>query len=248
MDFFNEDCITGMKNRLSDNSIGLIFTDPPYGINGDALDTHYNRDEDLVIPGYVDVPLKDYAVFSMDWIKECERVLKPGGSMYIVSGYTGLYDIMTAVRNTNLIEVNHMIWHYNFGVYTTLKYVSSHYHILYLVKPPEKVKTFNTFCRYGKPQGSYNDRQDVIIEPRDYRPGEIKNRNQLPESLVRKFIEYSSNKGDLVLDPFMGGFTTAKVALELDRLPIGFELNKNAFDHFVPLLSTTKVNDNLFEF
>ena len=152
--FYNEDCIEGCKKHIDDNSVDLIITDPPYGINGDQLHKHYNRKEEYVIDGYVEIPLEDYQEFSKNWIIQAERILKPGGSLYIVSGYTNLFHILQALRETKLIELNHIIWKYNFGVYTKKKFVSSHYHILYYVKLG-KPHTFNTYIRYGareKPQ------------------------------------------------------------------------------------------------
>lgn len=87
------DCVEQSHERLKDNSVDLIVTDPPYGIDGDKLDKHYNRDESFVIPGYVEVPKNDYAAFSSRWISEAARVLRPNGSMYIVSGWTNLKDM-----------------------------------------------------------------------------------------------------------------------------------------------------------
>ena len=127
--FYNGDCVSGAEEHIPDNSIDLIITDPPYGIQGDRLHRHYNRDEDFVVEGYVEVPAAGYGEFSLAWIRQAERILKPGGSLYIVSGYTNLYHILAALRETGLAEVNHIIWNYNFGVYTRRKYVSSHYQI-----------------------------------------------------------------------------------------------------------------------
>ena len=53
-------------------------------------------------------------------------------------------------------------------------------------------------------------------------------------SLVEKIIKYSSNTGDKVMDMFLGGFTTARVGLELGREPLGFEVNNKSFNHFYP--------------
>ncbi|MDR3290092.1 MAG: site-specific DNA-methyltransferase [Rickettsiales bacterium] len=235
--YYNCDCVEGSKKYLKDNSIDLIITDPPYGIEGDKLDKHYNRDESKVIDGYVDIPLKEYANFSNEWIKEAERVLKPSGNMYIISGYTNLRHILNALANTKLQEINHIIWKYNFGVHTSKKYVSSHYHILYYAKPPTNKKTFNTNAFYGDNEkderGSlnYRDREDVWVINREYKPNEVKNKNQLPNKLLEKMLLYSSNQNDLVCDFFAGSFSTCKVALGLGRNACGFEINKNAFVH-----------------
>lgn len=235
---YNQDCVTGMQQHVPDNSIDLIFTDPPYGINGDELDVHYHRDESNVVPGYVDVPLSKYAEFSLNWIRECQRVLRPGGSIYIVSGYTNLHHILNALHSTDLKEINHIIAKYSFGVSTKNKFVSSHYHVLFWQKPDrgQQKRTFNSNWKYTDQKDSYHDRLSVQDMPRDYKPGQIKNKNQLSEDFITKFIMYSSHRGDTVLDCFGGGLTTGRTALRWGRKFIGFELNKNAYDAFVPTL------------
>lgn len=239
---YNQDCVSGMKEHILDNSVDLIFTDPPYGIDGDQLDAHYHRDESNVVPGYVDVPLTEYGQFSKDWINECERVLRPGGSMYIVSGYTNLHHILNALHATKLEEINHIIAQYSFSVYTSKKWASSHYHVLYWQKPDKgkQKRTFNTNCYFTDSKDSYNDRLSVQTLPRDYKPGEIKNKNQLSETFIEKFIQYSSNRGDMVMDPFCGGFTTPRTALRYGRNFVGFELNKHAYDAFLPTLANVE--------
>ena len=243
---WNENCIDGMKNHIDDNSIDMIFTDPPYGIEGDKLDTHYNRDESNVVDGYVEVPLETYDEFSTDWITECARVLRPGASIYIVSGYTNLHHILNALHSTELTEVNHIIAEYSFGVSATQKFVSSHYHVLFWQKPNKGTakRTFNTNAYFTDSKDSYHDRQSVQQLPRDYKPGQVKNKNQLSEKFIEKFIMYSSNRGDIILDPFCGGFTTARTALRYGRNFVGFELNKNAYDVFLPTLDNVEVLDN----
>ena len=235
--FYNEDCIEGCKKYFEDGSMDLIITDPPYGINGDQLHKHYNRKEDFVIDGYVEIPVEEYEEFSRKWIKQAERILKPGGCIYIVSGYTNLFSILKALRETQLEELNHIVWKYNFGVYTKTKYVSSHYHILFY-KKPGKPHTFNTYARYGALEKSvvggrmnYQDREDVWIINREYKPGKVKNKNELPTALLTKMICYSSNEGDLVCDLFLGSFSTAKVAIGLNRFATGFEISQKAYEY-----------------
>ena len=235
--FFNEDCIEGCKRHIPDNSVNLIVTDPPYGIGGDKIHKHYNRKEEFVIDGYIEVPAEEYPEFSRSWISQAHRILRPGGSIYIVSGYTNLIHILNALRETPLLEVNHIIWKYNFGVYTRSKYVSSHYHILYYIKPGGQV-TFNTYCRYGQDESvngggslNYQDREDVWPINKEYKPGKAKNKNELPRELLTKIIQYSSNEGDLVFDMFLGSFSTAKTAIGLGRRAGGFEKSATAFKH-----------------
>ncbi|MDR0868200.1 MAG: site-specific DNA-methyltransferase [Planctomycetota bacterium] len=235
--FYNCDCIAGAGKYLADNSLDLIITDPPYGIGGDKLHKHYNRDESKVIDGYVEVAEKDYPEFSAKWLKEAERALRPGGAIYVVSGYTQLRHILNALAATKLQEVNHLIWKYNFGVYASRKYVSSHYHILYYAKRGGE-RTFNPNAFYADSEknaggGSLNylDREDVWLINREYKPGKIKNKNELPAALLTKMLLYSSRENDLIGDFFLGSFATAKVALGLNRRACGFEINKNAFDY-----------------
>lgn len=233
------DCVSGAREFVADSSVDLVITDPPYGIDGSRLHRHYNRDERFVVGDYFEIPKDEYGRFSLDWVKELERVLKPGGQAYIISGYTNLYHILHALRQTSLVEINHIIWKYNFGVFTRSKFVSSHYHILYYVKPGGSRK-FNLESRYGLQEknrrgelANYRDREDVWPINREYRPQQSKNKNSLPTELIIKILQYSSSEGDLVCDFFMGGFSTARAAIGLNRRFIGFEKSKRAFRHHV---------------
>lgn len=243
---YNEDCISGARDHFKDNSVDLIVTDPPYGIDGASLDKHYARREENIIEGYIDIPFSEYAQFSIDWIKEAYRVLRPNGCMYVISGWTCLKYVLFALDEVGFETINHLIWQYNFGVYTSKKFVSAHYHILFVRKPAkgkDKKKypyVFNANSNIDLnvesdekvTKRSYHDRQDVFFMSRKYRPGKKKNKNQLPPDLVRKLIGYSSNDGDIVCDFFLGGFTTAIVAQEMGRVPWGFEMNEHAFNEF----------------
>lgn len=237
-DFWNEDATTCAPNRIPSGSVDLVFCDPPFGI--DDPQGSYNRDESLVLDGYVEVPAADYPQFTARWISEAVRVLRPGGSLMIVSGYSNLFTLLSTLKTrTKLVEVNHLIWQFNFGVHTRRKFVSGHYHLLYWCKPPEKRRTFNQICRFGPDErdakGSvlYRDMQDVWQIKREYKPGEVKNKNALPSALVEKVLLYCSNEGGLVCDFFLGSFAVAKAAKALGRSCVGFELNKAAFDQGV---------------
>jgi site-specific DNA-methyltransferase (adenine-specific) len=250
VEIYNENCIGG-ANRFKDESVDLIICDPPFAISEKSFGKHYNRKQENVIDGYVEAP-PDYGPWVLQWLSQAKRVLKPNGSMYIVSGYSKLFEIEQAVRSLSLFEINHIVWKYNFGVNAKKKFVSSHYHILYLKKDKRSQPTFNTFCRFGASEKTedgrsrlYADLEDVWIINREYCQGKLKNSNKLPEELVSKMIQYSSNPDDLVCDFFMGNFTTASVAKRLGRRVCGFELNQYSYNHHMPLLDNVEFGCDL---
>jgi site-specific DNA-methyltransferase (adenine-specific) len=239
---YNLDCIAGARKHLKDESMDLLICDPPFGLGESKFGAMYNRDPRNVIGGYDEAP-PDYGPWTREWMGEAMRVMKPEGSMYVVSGHTNRYWIETAARDLGLGLVNEIIWKYNFGVYTKRKFVTSHYTILYLAKSRKARLTFNRECRFTDDErtpddrsAQYRDREDVWYIPREPQRGGKKNANKLPDALVWKMIEYSSNAGDKVCDLFLGNFTTARVALSLGRIPIGFELNREAFQYHLPRL------------
>ncbi len=230
-EYYNEDCITGVEKHVEDESVDLIITDPPFGINGSTISRIYARKKEFVTPGYVEVKQSDYLKFSQDWVRQAERVLRPGGQIYVVSGYTNLPDVMWALRAAGLKEVNHIIWKYSFGPYTKNKFVSSHYHVLLYEKKGKGKRVFNRNCRYTEGKANYRDREDVWVIPKEYHPGRVKNVNKLPEALILKMLEYSSRPGDTVCDFFLGNFTVPKVCKEMDiENFVGFEISKEGFD------------------
>jgi site-specific DNA-methyltransferase (adenine-specific) len=208
------DCISGMQ-ELPEESIDIVIADPPFGIDFSGKEAIYNRDESLVVDGYREVNA-DYSSFTEKWIHELPRVLKDTGSAWIFSGWTNLADVLNAVSTSGLHLVNHIIWKYQFGVFTKRKFVTSHYHLLFLVKDPKKYY-FNKIEHYP---------EDVWEITRTYQKGERKNGTKLPTELVLRCIDFSSRPGDLVLDPFMGNGTTAAACRGSYRHFYGFELNK----------------------
>jgi site-specific DNA-methyltransferase (adenine-specific) len=200
--------------RLPERSVDLIITDPPFAIDFSANRLNYNRKGSNVLAGYQDVPGVEYGEFTRRWIAEAERVLLPNGSMYIFSGWNRLRDILEGIDDAGLPTINHLIWKYQFGVFTKKRYVTSHYHILFVVKD-RKHYTFNKIDHYP---------EDVWVINREYWKGRTKTPTKLPSELVRKILSYSSNPGDLVLDPFLGSGTVAAVARGEGRHYIGFEI------------------------
>lgn len=201
------------RNVELDVKADLIFADPPFGIDFKANLETYNRTSDAL--SYIEVPREEYPKFIRELAEWCYRALKPNGSMWLVSGWNNLRHVLNAVEDAGFIQLNHVIWKYQFGVFTRRKFVTSHYHLLLLVKDREDY-TFNKPEHYP---------EDVWVIKRPYHHGEETAGNELPDELVERCIRTSSDPGELVIDPVLGSGTTMKACLKLNRRCIGIEVN-----------------------
>lgn len=232
---YNKDCIIGMKT-IPDETIDLVVTDPPFAINFKAKKANYNRTASRVLSGYNEITKENYYEFTLNWMSQCFRILKESGGMYVFSGWNNLGDILNAIEEIGFITVNHIIWKYQFGVVTNRKFVTSHYHCLYICKNDKKRKFF-PYERFGKEEKNnqgrslhYKDKEDVWEIKREYWTGDEKTPTKLPAEIIKKILQYSSEEGDLVFDPFLGSGQTAVVSKLLKRNYIGFEIVKEYFD------------------
>ncbi len=198
--------------QIDDGSVDLVIADPPFGISYDGKPGNYNRTASRVLEGYSEP--EDYLEFTLSWMRHLPRVLKETGSAFVFSGWNRLKEVLIAADQVGLHTVNHLIWKYQFGVFTRRRFVTSHYHILFLAKHPKRYK-FNKVEHYP---------EDVIFVKREYWRGKRKTPTKLPLALVEKLIRFTTDPGDLVLDPFMGSGTTAVAAERLGRRWIGFEI------------------------
>ena len=169
-------------------------------------------------------------------MSEAFRILKESGSMYVFSGWNNLKDVLSALDDVGFTTVNHIIWKYQFGVVTKKKYVTSHYHCLYVCKNDKK-KKFYPFSRFKKDSKTdngrslhYKDKEDVWEIKREYWTGKEKTPTKLPADLIKKILLYSSRKNDLVLDPFLGSGQVAVVSKMLGREYYGFEIVKEYYN------------------
>jgi site-specific DNA-methyltransferase (adenine-specific) len=228
-EIYNMDCIEGMK-LMADRCIDLVITDPPFAIEFKARRANYNRTQSRVIEGYSEIPRERYAEFTRAWMDEVRRLLKPAGSMYVFSGWNNLRDILNALDELGFTTVNHIIWKYQFGVVTKRRFVTSHYHCLYVCLD-DKLRKFFPFSRFGQQAKDkkgrslhYRDKEDVWTIKREYWNGDEKTPTKLPAELIEKILLYSSSENDLVLDPFLGSGQVAVVSKMLGRKYIGFEV------------------------
>ncbi|HWP78457.1 MAG TPA: site-specific DNA-methyltransferase [Candidatus Nitrosotenuis sp.] len=243
---YNMNCIEGMK-MIPAKKIDLIVTDPPFAIDFKATKQNYNRTASRVMQGYNEIKQKDYYDFTIRWMSQAFRILKDSGSMYVFSGWNNLKDILNALDDVGFTTINHIIWKYQFGVVTKTKFVTSHYHCLYVCKD-EKKRRFYPFSRFSKTQKTaegrslhYKDKEDVWNINREYWTGDKKTPTKLPAELLRKILQYSSKKNDVVFDPFLGSGQVAMISKEMGRHYLGFEIVTKYYD-----FAKKRLDENLY--
>lgn len=240
---YNADCIEGMKSMPS-ASIDLIITDPPFAIDFKANRANYNRTQSRVLNGYNEISVIDYPKFTRAWMVQAHRLLKETGSFFVFSGWNNLKDVLFAASEAGFTTVNHIVWKYQFGVSCKRRFVTSHYHCLFLCKNDAKRKFFPN-ARFDKGEkaangGSlrYRDMEDVWIIKREYWHGDKKTPTKLPAELIKKILAYTSEENDLVLDPFLGSGQVAVVSKMHHRKYAGFEIVEEYYEFAKERLDT----------
>ena len=229
-------------SSLKSESVDLVFADPPYNISKADWDNFESQEE--------------YVKWSINWIKEASRVLKPTGSLY-VCGFSEILADIKYMASKYFKSCRWLIWHYKNKANLGSDWGRSHESIIHFrksksfklniddIRIPYSNHTLKypthpqaESSQYGKstlknknnwiphPQGAKP--KDVIDIPTTCNGMEEKTPHptQKPEELIRKFILSSSNEGDLVIDPFSGSGTTLVVAEQLNRFWMGCDLNK----------------------
>lgn len=228
------DALQVLNECVEDNSVDLIFADPPYNIGKDfaGCKDKWKSDE-------------AYLEWCYTWLDLCIQKLKPTGAFYVMTStqFMPYFDIFLR-KKLNILS--RLVWYYDSSGVQAKQYFGSLYEpILFCVKD-KKHYTFNA--------------DDILVEAKtgakrrliDYRktppqpykatkvPGNVwefprvryrmeeyeKHPTQKPIALLERIIKASSNEGDMVLDPFSGTFTTAYVAQSLNRKSIGIELQE----------------------
>jgi len=111
---YQGDCLEILKNELEDESIHLIYADPPYNLSGNGLKWEGNRtggDWYMVNEDWDKMEDSEYERFTYEWIRECKRVLKPNGSIYISCSYHNIAECMIGLKK-NGFKINNVITWY----------------------------------------------------------------------------------------------------------------------------------------
>ncbi|WP_375447150.1 DNA-methyltransferase [uncultured Fibrella sp.] len=240
------DSISWMKT-LPDQSVDLVFADPPYNIKKADWDTFASHEA--------------YVAWSIQWIEQAARILKPSGTLYIC----GFSEILADLKGPSMrffTGCRWIIWHYKNKANLGNDWGRSHESILHLRK--SKSHTFNIndvripygehtlkypthpqaeTSQFGKgreashvwsPNPNGAKPKDVMDIPEDLieipttcngMHEKTPHKTQKPEELLRKILLASSNEGDTILDPFLGSGTTAVCADQLKRKWLGCDLS-----------------------
>lgn len=228
---YHGDCIIALQS-IADNSVDLIFADPPYNIGkkfGEFKDSWPSDSK--------------YAEWCYKWLELCIKKLKPSGSLYVMTSTQAMPYLDLWLRD-RLAILSRIVWHYDSSGVQAKKYFGSLYEpILFCVKDPKNY-TFNVSdieveAKTGSVRKLIDYRKEVPTPYKTtkvpgntwyfarvrYRMSEYeKHPSQKPEALLERIIKASSNPGDLVLDPFGGTFSTAAVAQRLGRKTIAIEM------------------------
>ncbi|MDR0587756.1 MAG: site-specific DNA-methyltransferase [Burkholderiales bacterium] len=236
---FTENSLEWLK-CIANNTIDLIFADPRYNIQKAEWDKFDSQEQ--------------YIRWSMEWIREASRILKPEGTLYIC----GFSEILADLKHPAMrffSGCKWLVWHYRNKANLGKDWGRSHESILHLRKSRHfTMNTDDVRIPYGNHTLKYpehpqaetsqygNNKKNMHLwrpHPRGAKPKDVveipttcngmgektEHPTQKPEELIRKIVLASSNQGDIVLDPFSGSGTTLVVAEQLRRKWIGCEMN-----------------------
>ena len=222
----NGDCLSLMK-VLSDNSVDLILTDPPYNL---GLFMHKRgtnikgmRDNHFAYSGWDNLPFEDWHQEMSEFMFECSRVLKKGGTLLMFMSVIKVETMIELAQKAGFYYKTVGVWHK-----TNPMPRNMNLHFLNSLEPW-------IYFTLGSRTGTFNNKGKAIhdfIETATISSSEHKiglHPTQKPKLLMKHFIELLSNEGDIVLDPFMGSGSTGVVCEILNRRFIGFELDLEYF-------------------
>ena len=225
------DCLEILKS-FPDNSVDLVFADPPYNMQteGELLRTDGSSFNGVTDKWDKFEDLHDYDEFSKKWLQECKRILKKDGTIWVIGSFQNIFRLGYIIQDLGFWILNDVIWSKpnavpNFG---GTRFQNSHETLIWCSKSKNAKYHFN----YKTMKHINGDKQmksvwdiGICIGNERLKDSEGKkiHSTQKPEQLLYNVILSSTQKGDLVLDPFFGTGTTGVIAKRLGRHYIGIE-------------------------
>jgi len=235
---YNGDCLEILR-AFPENSIDMIFADPPYMLSNDGL-TCQNGKMVKVNKGAWDKSggFEGDTLFHNEWIGACRRVLKPEGTIWISGTYHNIYQCGYLLQKNNFHILNDIVW-FKPNASPNLScrfFTASHETILWARKNKKAKHTYNYLAMKNglfpedklKKENSQMRSVWSITAPKSEEKEHGKHPTQKPLDLLKRIILASTNANDVILDPFCGSGTTGAACKTLgDRLFVGIEIDKN---------------------
>jgi modification methylase len=225
-----------LLKKIPDKSIDLVFADPPYNLQ--LRDTLYRPDQTTVEAVTNDWDKFDtyqaYDKFCLVWLKECKRVLKDGGALWVIGSYHNILRLGTSIQNLGFWILNDIIWHKTNPMpnFRGTRFTNAHETLLWCTTSRKAKYTFNyqNLKELNEGKQMRSDWHIPICAGKERLREDNNQRShptQKPEALLYRIMVSSTHKGDTVLDPFLGSGTTAVMAKKLQRNFIGFEQDQD---------------------
>ena len=227
----NDDCIKIM-NAMEENSVDLIFADPPYNLQ---LGEHLTRPDNTHVSGVYEEwdnfdSFAEYDSYTRKWLSAARRVLKEDGSIWVIGSYHNIFRVGYIMQDMGFWILNDIVWNKVNPMpnFKGTRFTNAHETLIWAVKNPKAKYTFN----YEAMKALNEDTQMrstweiPLCTGKERLKGKDGNKlhpTQKPEALLYRVIMASSKVGDVVLDPFFGTGTTGAVAKKLGRHFIGIE-------------------------
>jgi len=256
---YHADCLD-ILNQLPENSIDMIFADPPYNLSNGGFSVHAGR-RVSVHKGDWDKSkgFKDDYDFHYKWLEACKKVLKPHGTLWVSGTYHSIYQCGHALQALGYHILNDIAWFKpNASPNLSCRYFTASHETLIWARKDKKAKhTFNYEVMKDskwpedklKKEGKQMRSVWAINTPKKWEKKFGKHPTQKPLDLLKRIILASTKEGDIVLDPFTGSSTTGIVASLYKRKFIGIDLEKKYLDLSIKrredLESIIKLAENL---
>ena len=251
----NGDSLEELK-KIPRETFDLIFADPPYNLQLKGELTRPDRSKVSAVNDKWDQfeNFKKYDEFTYEWLNECKRILKKDGAIWVIGSYHNIFRVGTAIQNLGFWVLNDVIWNKNNPMpnFRGTRFTNAHETLIWASKSEKSKYTFNyqsLKCLNDDLQMRSNWSLPICSgSERLKKNGKKIHSTQKPESLLHRILLATSNKNDLVLDPFLGSGTSAAVAKKLGRNYFGIEKEKNYFKAAEERLKATKpIEDDLLD-
>ena len=251
----NGDCLVELK-KIPDRTFDLVFADPPYNLQLKNKLTRPDSSEVNAVNDKWDQfeSFKKYDEFTISWLKECKRILKKNGALWVIGSYHNIFRLGTTIQNLGFWILNDVIWNKNNPMpnFRGTRFTNAHETLIWSSKDKKSKYTFNyqsLKCLNDDLQMRSNWNLPICSGgERLKKNGKKVHSTQKPESLLHRILLASSNRGDYILDPFLGSGTTAVVAKKLGRVCFGIEKENKYFNAAKQRLNKTiPIEDNYLD-